>query len=682
VSTPVFSAAAPFEQKGARVASNGSVALAVWNDQRNGRTDVTASRITLDGTPLDPTGIVIRAGTYVQDVFWNGQSFAVLTGPGRLVASDNDFVISYVSPEGKVTEGDALSRGSMRYVARTGEGADARFLFMPEDALPAFARIVDGHGNVIREGAHHYAETASFFAASDGSGFLEVRGVSPNPYVAYSLDRDGNVLQSIALQLPPSFEVAALTADGRGGYALFGAVRASGDLLVVRLDDSGAATGHPQWLQSGGPSDWNPDYQPLTATATSDGFVASWLSDGRAYVTRGGAAPVRMLDCDCRGVDAAYDPADDLLIASYDDAVTSSGMDVFVQKGNGTPIVLTHAAARQTSAAIAAGANGFLVAWTEGDTTDAHVYVRRYAPNATPLEEAKVAATDGSDVSIISSGDVYLVYSASYARRMDARSGQWIDPAPFSIDAAAAASNGDGALALTVVSNPFFEPSFSTSVRRISMTGTAAVSEPVKLSDFASESRPAIASNGTDYLAVWNECLSGCSLPSLSPNRLVAMRLHADGTRIDPAPFVIEPSSSSSLKVAAGWNGKTYLVTWTQYGVVRAAYVSSGGSVQQLGNIRALNSVKSMKIVSHGGEFLLLTALGSSDAPDELRVTLLDGSSSIIATRPSGAFGPLDGASDGGHLMLAYDRVEQAAGRVGRVFIDPRVFPSRKRAVR
>jgi hypothetical protein len=66
---------------------------------------------------------------------------------------------------------------------------------------------------------------------------------------------------------------------------------------------------------------------------------------------------------------------------------------------------------------------------------------------------------------------------------------------------------------------------------------------------------------------------------------------------------------------------------------------------------------------------------------DEWSVTLLDGSTTAIETRPSWLFGPLDAASDGLHLMLAYDRVDPQAGRVGRVVLDPRIFPTRKRAV-
>jgi hypothetical protein len=604
---------------------------------------------------------------------------------------------------GDVTEGDVLAPDTMIYAARMGTGTDARFLFLPFDGAAAYARVVDVHGNAMRTGDYHYDETATVLAASNGTGFLELRSYSANPYttpptwLSYTLDRDGNVVRSDDPHLPAGFGSDALITDARGGYLLFGGYTGAA-IAFIHLDANGMATGPPQTIVSSDPNGHG--YGPVTATPTSDGFLASWFdSEGRVYVSRNGGAPVMTFDCACYnfGVDAAYEPLNDLLFLSYDDGDTSNA-DVYVQKGNAVPVVITQAAQRQTSAAIAAGANGFLVAWTEEDAAEGcYVYVRRYAPDATPLEDVRVAATDRihsgishfSKVSVVASGDAYLVkwdlYGFSSARRMDARTGKWIDDEPFVIDLAAtamaAASNGKDALAITVgdCDTVLWCP---TTVHPISMSGGSSTS-PVEVSKLAAQTTPAIASNGSDYLAVWNECLVNCKTQgSGGSGRLAVMRLHADGTPIDAAPIVLDPATYYFTNLAAGWNGKSYLVTWsTGSGDARAALVGSDGAVQQLGSIPGLYSVS--KIVAHAGEFLLLNTNDPGyREPDELRVTLLDGSSTIIATQPSDAFGPIDGASDGSHLMLTYDRVDDAAGRVGRVFIDPRIFPSRKRAVR
>src|SRR5437764_15186104 len=78
VTTPILGRASS-PQTGVHIASNGAMALAVWNDERNGRVDVTACRVNPNGTPLDPTGFVLREGATVDDAFWNGSSFAVVT---------------------------------------------------------------------------------------------------------------------------------------------------------------------------------------------------------------------------------------------------------------------------------------------------------------------------------------------------------------------------------------------------------------------------------------------------------------------------------------------------------------------------------------------------------------------------------------------------------------------------
>ncbi len=599
VSAPVYGAA-PFTRSGVRVASSGSIALAVWNDDRNGSTEVTASRVNADGMPLDPTGIVIREASEVRDVFWNGTSFAVVTGPRNYSPPSESFV-STVTPEGEVSEGKVLAPIGKQYAARSGDGADAHFLFLPSDP------------------------SASTFAASNGSGFLELRAVSPDPYVAYVLDRDGKVLQSNDTLLPPAFKGAALIADRRGGYLFFG--RAVDELVVVPLDEHGVLSGPPQLIQYGDSFDWR-----VTVTPTNDGFVATWFDwEGHGYLSRNGGAPVMMTDCHCVGRDTAYDPVNDLLFASYAD-------DVFVRKGNATPVAVTQATRRQTNAAIAGGTSGFLVGWTEYDGANATLYVRRFASDATPLGEAQVVdMTDGA-VSIISSGDAYVVMWGGHARRMDARTGMWSDSQPFPVPAAV----------------------------------------------------QAIASNGNEYLAVWEECLNDCGIfswPYFGPRRIVAMRLNADGTQRDAVPIVLDPAATDNARLAVAWNGKTYLVTWSNNGGIRGAYVGSDGAVHDLGAIsRNDPGMKAMKIVVHAAEFLILTTdsfgYGYWGPGDILRLTLLDGSRTTIATRPSDAFGPIDGASDGARLMLVYDRVDPQAGRVGRVVLDPRVFPTRSRAVR
>jgi hypothetical protein len=56
----------------------------------------------------------------------------------------------------------------------------------------------------------------------------------------------------------------------------------------------------------------------------------------------------------------------------------------------------------------------------------------------------------------------------------------------------------------------------------------------------------------------------------------------------------------------------------------------------------------------------------------------LGGEAATIVTRPNRTFGTLGAASNGAYLVLVYERVDEANGRVGRVFLDRRVFRSRR----
>jgi len=83
-------------QDGLRVASSGSVTLAAWVDGRIRSVDVVASRVDVTGKPLDPTGIVLRHNAGLDDVFWDGTDFVVVT---RTVA---DYELVFVGVDGAV----------------------------------------------------------------------------------------------------------------------------------------------------------------------------------------------------------------------------------------------------------------------------------------------------------------------------------------------------------------------------------------------------------------------------------------------------------------------------------------------------------------------------------------------------------------------------------------------------
>jgi hypothetical protein len=416
-------------------------------------------------------------------------------------------------------------------------------------------------------------------------------------------------------------------------------------------------------------------------------FAATWVvslknNHSYTYVSYDGGTP--LLTFDWLGVarSSAIDPDDDLVLTSYDDVTTSTSDDIFVQKGAGPPQPLTESATPQTNPSIAAGANGFLVSWSENSGIGMRVYARRFSASVQPQEEPRVvdAATSPQEVAgfptsaIVSTGDTYLVaWSGASARRMNARTGEWIDPAPFTLRMLSMASNGTDALALTLEACGIDS---CVAARRVAMTGEPLLFDPVTLPGVTPGSYPAIASNGHDYLAVWADvrCTHGCPI---SPSRILAMRLGADGSHLDATPMELTSFSGFPSSPSVSWNGESYLVTWVAGDGLFAAYISSDGNVQSIG---ALGD--GVKAIAAGGDFMILRRRLNGFA-EAWEGRMLNGTDWFpIVSRTNTAFAAPILASNGAYLMFAYDRIDETAGHVGRVFLDPRVFASRQRLVR
>ncbi|HEX3109742.1 MAG TPA: hypothetical protein VHU41_11670 [Thermoanaerobaculia bacterium] len=658
---------APFSQNGIRIASSGSVTLAAWVDGRTRSADVIATRVDITGKPLDPTGIVIRKNADLEDVFWDDTDFVVITS-----AANTDHELVFVGVDGVIRRRISLPV-TLRYAARTDQGADSRLLFLPHDGYSPLATIVDLDGNILRRGAEDTGGTA-MWAASNGTGFLVIRHATA--FLAEAMDRDGNVLTSVDTHLPPDFSPTAMSGDGHGGYVLVGYLPALGDRTLFHLDATGVEQGAPVVLQTRDVID--PGEEPIGSKMTAGGFVVTWTvvlqQTSSTLVSVDGGPPVQVSSVNGSVHDAAYDPDTDLVFTAMRDLTTWGDYDVWVQKGTAPRQPLTVAAADQSGAHIAAGANGFLAAWSESTPDGRLAFARRFSVDGTPLDDPKIFSDTIVNYvpTVTSSGDVYLVTDGGSARRMDARTGEWLDATPFLLRDRAIASNGKDALALTL-EDCGGSIGACIAARRVAMNGEPLLFNPVLLPMY-SDSQPLLASDGKDFLVVWAERNCGFGCPSYY-SRIVVMRLGADGSFIDRAPIVLTGYSGYIGSPSVSWNGTTYLVTWQDRGM-SGAFISSDGNVQQLGTISDRTFA-----AAAGSNFLLFRRL-VSDAGDEWDGKVLgDSEWTPIMTRPNLRFGPPSIAANGGYVMLAYDRIADDAGRVGRVFLDPRAFVSRRRAV-
>ncbi|MCY1022017.1 MYXO-CTERM sorting domain-containing protein [Pyxidicoccus sp. MSG2] len=108
-------------QGGADVAWGGGVYLVVWDDDRNGNTDIYAARVTPDGTVLDPGGIALTTAVNAQKnpaVAFDGTRFFVVWEDARVCC--DDVYGARVDPDGTVLDPQGFLVSDAREVLTNG----------------------------------------------------------------------------------------------------------------------------------------------------------------------------------------------------------------------------------------------------------------------------------------------------------------------------------------------------------------------------------------------------------------------------------------------------------------------------------------------------------------------------------------------------------------------------------
>ena len=218
-------------------------------------------------------------------------------------------------------------------------------------------------------------------------------------------------------------------------------------------------------------------------------------------------------------------------------------------------------------------------------------FVRRFSASGASLDEVPVQVIalpyrEGgleAAASIAGGSETYLVAwpqpfpnAGTFFRRMSADSGAWLDPQPFRLDftfgTARFVSNGTGVMAAGLIACGDVNLRCLAS-QPIALHGEPLAAPLVTLRVPATHTDIAeatVASNGSDYLAVWAEA-EHCDFPcGNNPQRPFAVRLRADGTAVAPAPVVLDPVAgriAAALTVA--WSSGRYLVAWVDNGPIR-----------------------------------------------------------------------------------------------------------------
>ncbi|PYQ29166.1 MAG: hypothetical protein DMF56_12885 [Acidobacteria bacterium] len=111
-----------------------------------------------------------------------------------------------------------------------------------------------------------------------------------------------------------------------------------------------------------------------------------------------------------------------------------------------------------------------------------------------------------------------------------------------------------------------------------------------------------IASDGTSFLAVWNDAHN-------RDGDILGARLAQDGTVVDSVPLVVANTPSNETEPAVAWGRDRYLVAWaTENEPVRGRFVTSVGTMSgtiQIGTRAAASGYPWVRMAFNGSRFLV-----------------------------------------------------------------------------
>jgi len=723
------------------VATNGEVALAVWSDARSGVPEVRAARINRNGEVLDPLGLRLGRGGS-EALLWNQEEFVVLVSDGATRT------LHYINADGAlVRQTDLPVPPIYRFAAGSTDGR--RLLFLAYGQFGNYALVATSAGETIVSEvplpAVEGPEMSRWVVAGNSdAGFVVLRTVWSDRLpgvlrrtITDRIDVDGRVLSSTNTNLPAAIDEFDAVAGGADGYLIVTQRWLQPDVIAYRLDANGVFTGSTETLLTAAAEDRRMfgGYRP-NVVRENDRYVVGWhtsLQTGEsiayvAEVSKSTGSEVREISRwpgITSGTAIASHAGHRLAMLAVARLDVASNSDVFAQRlgqrlDADAPRLLSASATVQSEVETAVGANGYLLAWREvGPDGFSRLYLQRLSSAGVVQDERPIEArryaedpfyplTRAHMFRLVSSGETYLLawseQSSIYARRLRARTAEWMDPEPFLVGRGAhfaIASNGLNALVVsTVGSTATCNRGGCVSTHQIALDGPPLSGDSVAVSAPGEHYDVAVASNGNDYLVAWSEGFRNCAfLCILSPFRILAVRVRADGARIDAEPLTLHDRQTFPVQPSIAWNGR-YLVVWNAGGTIFGRRVTAEGSIVDDVTVierGAQRDEVAAKVVSWRDRFLLLSRR-TAFITDVNRPTVwrgvafrsgddLAGVASLpgvdLVAHDGDTYGSLSAAPGPAALLIAYDKVANGLlGDVPRVFFQLFTDPERRRAAR
>ena len=613
------------------VAFDGTNYLVVWEDFRNGISDIYGARVDTSGAVLDPAGIEIFAAHDEQvspSVVFGGTDYLVVWEDHRRPPY-SDIHGTRVATSGTVLDPSGIDICMATYWQKSPFVAfdGTNYLVVWEDGrvgpydiygtrVNQSGVVLDSSGIAISTGWYYqYSPCVAF----DGTNYLVVwqDGRSITEYDIYGtrLDKLGIVVDSLDIPIstaPSPQEFPAVAFDGinylvawddqrNGNYDIYGA-RVDQDGVVLDSSGIGVATGFSRWERAPWVAFDGTNYLVVWSDAYSGTTsIYGTRVDPSGTVLDTSGIFISVFDSWVWGPCVASNGADYLIVWSHRDSWSED--DIFGARVNQSGAVLdpsgiaiSTAANMQEHPSVAFDGNNYFVVWQDRRSDLIDIYGARVDQLGTVLDPAGVfispdanrdgpprVAFDGTNYLVVWGDNRNYPYDDIYGARVS-QSGTVLDSSGIAICTARyvklhpSVAFGDSTYFVAWQDRPTVGDDDIYGAR-VTKLGTVLDSSgiPICLAG-GSQEHPSLAFDGDNYLVVWQDARNFYG-------DIYGTRVSQSGTVLDPIAIPICTALDHQWFPSVLFHGTKYLVVWEDrragaYFDVYGALVNQSGVVE------------------------------------------------------------------------------------------------------
>jgi len=631
------------------IAFDGTNYLVVWSEDRNGNQDIIGTRINTEGVILDPQGIQISAAPENQmkpAITFGGAYYFVAWGE----LEDTHIYGTRISPSGIVQ--DSLGINISDSVGTASWLFEIVLACDDTNYLVSWYKKFDGYYGSRVNQKGEVIDTIEIYTcanpgggcmagpcigaslAFDGDNYLFV-GAWCETYcsvIGLLLSTSGSVIDSFGISsgIDPSVSynndhyIVSFKQCGMGGGP---------DVFGRRIDKSGLVLDSIDIQISHLPNSSYEAWNPVVASGGINSFV---IWEERSEIV-GSRVDKKGDVLDPDGILISTDPQ-----SQFSPSITSDGSNYFViWKDNrydyydiyGTRVnqsgatldpegILIHKCYREEFIPkVTFGGSYYLTVWI-GYEPSRRICRARIDQSGILIDTSSVAIWNyGLEwrPSIASDGDKYLIASEIGASGRNIfgliliQSGAIMNTFPISIieqhqKKPSIAFNGYNYL--VVWQNGFGSRDWDIYGTLVSRSGIVFQPEGIQICiDQGFQVHPAVASNGKDFLVVWQDSFE-------SNNNIYGIRVDSSGNLIDPEAFPISIAEGDQIYPSVAFNGADYIVVWqdfrngSDYDIYGAKVNTDGSVVDSFIVSNAVGDQLAPEIAYSSGNQVLVTYSG------------------------------------------------------------------------